>query len=102
MKISNLQTNVESITIAGNGVDLPAGWSGDLGNLAAVIRGGTYVDDETNVVHVVIQPSNVVTTTEVQPLYEFSQGAALAGVIAPVIIIVLFVRKYFARGDAFD
>jgi len=102
MKIINLQTNAEPITVSGSAADVCAGCSVDLGNLAAVVRGSTYSDNATNSFSVVIQPGTVNLYQETQPIYEWAQGFNVGLVIAPCLVLILLYRKYFARGDAFD
>lgn len=102
MKIVNVQTNAETITLGGSAADLPAGFTIDVGDLAAVIRGSSYSDDGTNIYTVTIQPGALNVSSEIDPLHEFTGGFQTGLVIAPVLLLVIILRKHFARGDAFD
>jgi hypothetical protein len=102
MKITNAQTNSESITINGAAADLCPGCSVDVGALQAVIRGSTFLDDGTNIYTVVVQPSAVSSTTEISPYYELEQGIMYGFLVVPILVIILIIRRQFARGDAFD
>jgi len=102
MKIINLHTNAETITIGSADAVLPPGFTVDLGNVAAVIRGNTYGDDGTNVFTIAIQPSAVMVTSVTDPLHEFGTGWQAGILIAPIMVLVLLIKRHFARGDAFD
>ena len=74
----------------------------DLGSAAVWVRGTTYQDDTTNIYTLHLLSDTVVSTRETQPQHEFEQGAYLGLVIAPILVFVLYIRRYFARGDAFE
>jgi len=102
MKITNAQTNSEAITVNGSPANLCPGCSVDLGALSAVVRGSTFVDDGTNIYTVVLQPSQVSSSTEISPYYELEQGMMYGFLVVPILVIILIIRRQFARGDSFD
>ena len=102
MKINNLTTNAESITVQGGSAVVPVGGSFDFGNSTIVVRGTSYADDGTNIYTINLLAGSVAIESEIHPVYEFEQGMTLAIWIVPVLMVTWFIRKYFARGDAFD
>ena len=102
MKINNLTSNNETVTVDSVTMVVPAGSAVDLGFSEVVVRGNTYVDGETNLYTINVGPSGLAVIAETSPLHEFEQGMQLGMYIGAVLIIVLLLRKYFVRGDSFD